>query len=256
MFKLDRKLEDAVNLIGTPVDGMQVQVEPDDSDLIALQNQHSSALAVSRILNRPIFQFIKNEIGVASLSPNFFQFSELDTDPRLHVPYEALLNAFFASTGHPVSVNAAIADAGTLLVVVQHGTGFDFKSLIASLPQSRPSFAQNGNGLAAMAASGNWEVSFQQDGDSFLTIMYANKPVKTPQVDINERHRKRFERMISEIKLEYPDWTAQLDAIPEPEQQIAFIRASQSKLPDDREYYRLSTLIRRLLNDKEFSQAV
>lgn len=253
MFKLDRNLEDAVNLLGTPVDGMQTQVEPDDSDLVALRDACSS-FEVSRILNRPIFQFIKHEIPATPSSPHFFQFTDLDS--RLHVPYEALLNAFFASAGNPVSVNAAIGDAGTLLVVAQHGTGFDFKSAIASLPESRPSFAQNGNGLAAMAASGNWEVSFQQDGDGFLTIMYCKKPVKTPQVDPDERRRHRFEWMISEIKLEYPDWREQLDAIPEPEQQIEFIRASKNNLPLDGEHHRLGTLIHRLLNDRLFSQAV
>lgn len=253
MFKLDRNLEDAVNLLGTPVDGMQTRVEADDSDLVALRGAGSS-FEVSRILNRPIFQFIKHEIPATPLSPNFFEFTDLDT--RLHVPYEALLNAFFASAGNPVSVNAAIGDSGTLLVVAQQGTGFDFKSSIENLPKAIPKFAQHGNGLAAMASSGNWEVSFQQDGDGFLTIMYCKKPVNTPQVDTVERRRKRLEWMISEIKLEYPDWREQLDAIQEPEQQIEFIRASKNTLPADETHNRLKTLIRRLLNDREFSQAV
>ncbi len=224
MFKLDRNLEEAIKLIGTPVDGIQSEITSEDSDLLKLLQSRPDPSSldeiISSVLSNDVFQFIKDEIPFPPSSTDPFYLS--DFDERLRIPYEALLNAFHASAGNPISVNAAIGSEGTLLVIAQNGNGFDFENFIRN---PRPVSRESGNGRDSMKVSRAWEVSYQKDSDSFLTIMYCKKQSKFPKIDQESRKKERLKWILSEIEREStnPD-TYLLDGL---RQQLAELNRTQ-----------------------------
>ncbi|MBI4127221.1 hypothetical protein HY463_00765 [Candidatus Peregrinibacteria bacterium] len=244
MFKPDRTLDEAIELLGDPQDGVQEEIKPDDEDFTELgrlfqaQTEHAvetngSTDVIDRILGRPIFQRIT--AGIPSTpSANFFAFDQPDS--RLHEPYEAVQNAFDANNNNSIMVSAATSATGTLFVVAQHGTGFDVDGIVEKKPQSFFDADGNftgmtgGNGMFSLGKSRHWQVSYQYAGDRFLTIMYCDNPNKKPEAP-HERRARLLNWLLEAIALEYPAWREPLSALATNEEKVAFVKESHALLP-------------------------
>lgn len=172
MIDLDLTLDQALSRLGTPIDGFQTKIQPDDPDFTALfelMNQETISSkcsiysAIKVILGKDFFAFMNRSIK------DFFSYDIVGPsfpDPlnvSVSTPWEVILNAVQHASG-PVGVNIVTSRKGALLALVQSNCGFD---------PSAPVQVGNGHGkgMRIMKKDPHWVVSWERKDSEFATYL-------------------------------------------------------------------------------------